>query len=119
MELRIKDIRYSQNSINDYFGCGRTFGGLCSDLLSGRVTVESLPRISVVQHEGNWMAIEGNRRLFVLKRLHAHGKLGRDTIPVNIGFHGKNITATDGLSIEVRGNPYMVFLLDTIIKGYY
>ena len=119
MNLRIEDIRYSQDSINAYFGYGRSFESLCRDLLSGTVTVDSLPRISVVQHDGNWMAIEGNRRLFVLKRLHAHGKLGRDTIPVNIGFHGKKITATDGLSIEVRGNPYMVFLLDTIIKGYY
>ena len=118
MNLRIEDIRYSQDSINAYFGYGRSFESLCRDLLSGTVTVDSLPRISVVQHDGNWMAIDGNRRLFVLKRLHANGRLGRDTIPVDIGFLGKQITATDGLSIEVRGSPLMEDLLDEFINEF-
>ena len=117
MNLRIEDIRYSQNSISDCFGDGRSFVSLCRDLLSGRVTVNSLPRISVIHHDGNWMAIDGNRRLFVLKRLHDNGRLGRDTIPVQMGYLGKHITATDGLSVEIRGNPSIEFELDAIIFG--
>ena len=71
LQLRPSDIRYSQDSINIYFreeGSG-TILDLFEKIINGEINVSFLPRIQVADYDGNWMAFEGNRRLFVYRVL--------------------------------------------------
>ena len=69
LQLRPSDIRYSQDSIS--FKLRDEDNGTILDLfekiINGEITVSFLPRIQVADYDGNWMAFDGNRRLFVFK----------------------------------------------------
>ena len=47
------------------------------------MTVESLERIIVVRQDREYIVVDGNRRLFVLKMLDERNRLGSDKIPVS------------------------------------
>ena len=106
MQLHVDNIKFSQNSIHCSFG-HISFQQMCRDIIRGTETVDSLPKISVIKWNGDWYAMDGNRRLFVYKILHSKGRLGSGYIPVVEGFKGKDITAVEGKELEVRGNPTM------------
>ena len=69
LQLRPSDIRYSQDSISIYFrdDSSGTILDLFEKIINGEINVSFLPRIQVADYDGNWMAFEGNRRLFVFK----------------------------------------------------
>ena len=69
MQLKPSEIRYSQDSISMYFtdSDNGSILDLFEKLITGEMAVSSLRPIAVAQHDGNWMAFYGNRRLFVLK----------------------------------------------------
>ena len=69
MQLKPSEIRYSQDSISMYFtdSDNGSILDLFEKLITGEMTVSNLRPIAVAQHDGNWMAFYGNRRLFVLK----------------------------------------------------
>ena len=68
-KLKPSEIRYSQDSINFYFrdDSNGTILDLCEKIINGEINVSFLPRIQVANYNGNWMAFDGNRRLFVFK----------------------------------------------------
>ena len=69
LELKPSEIRYSQDSISFYFrdDSNGTILDLFEKIISGEINVSFLPRIQVADYDGNWMAFEGNRRLFIFK----------------------------------------------------
>ena len=116
MEMHIDEIEYSQDSIGDRFSDGTPLTELCEDILEGTVSVYSLSRICVAERDGEWFAMDGNRRLFVLKKLYARGKID-GMVPVKLGYIGKPITAIPGVDIEVRGDLDLEDELDALIDG--
>ena len=69
MLLKPSKIRYSQDSISIDFSNSDNGSilDLFEKLITGELAVSSLPLVQVAQYEGQWMAFEGNRRLFVFK----------------------------------------------------
>ena len=118
MKLSINDIHYSQDTVRDCFRDGRWLSELCEDLLSKKVTVESLPRIPVYKQGDKWFAMDGNRRLFVLKKLHARGKLDSDVIPVTLGYKGKVIQQPLGGKVSIRGDVTIETVIDNMIRDF-
>ena len=118
MKLPIKNIHYSQDNIRDCFSDGSWLSELCEDFLSKKVTLESLARIPVAQKDGKWYAMDGNRRLFVLKKLHARGKLATDEIPVTQGFIGRQIKSRSDGNISIRGDASIATVIDNMISDF-
>ena len=69
MQLKPSEIRYSQDSISIDFSNSDNGSilDLFEKLITGELAVSSLPLVQVAHYDGQWMAFEGNRRLFVFK----------------------------------------------------
>ena len=118
MRLMIDDVNFSQLSINECFKDKRWISQLVEDFLTGRVTLQTLPRIPVVFCDGKWFAIDGNRRLFVLKKLHERGLLGTDEIPVKRGRLGRRISYYTNGYVRVRHGGWMAKEIDAMINDF-
>ena len=94
----------------------------CSAALSQRyrnVSVTSLRQIEVARVEGQWVAVNGNRRLYVLKKLLSRGKLNSPLIPVKElpGTGDRDIAPTTLNNLRVRRGRNMWKELDDVIDG--
>ncbi|KAH3858257.1 hypothetical protein DPMN_100877 [Dreissena polymorpha] len=72
----------------------------------GRTAIYSIPTITVVKRNGQWVTAE-NRRLWVFRQLEELGKC--TFIDVNAGYSipAAKLTLTyGGVTVRVRGNPY-------------
>ncbi|KAK3576013.1 hypothetical protein CHS0354_014855 [Potamilus streckersoni] len=77
-ELRPSEIRYSQSTISTVFDrrCQhprKPIEDTLENICEGRQTIDSIPSITVCQHNGQWYTID-NRRLWVFKHPEALGK---------------------------------------------
>ena len=115
--VKIDNIIFGQDNIGKRFKDRRGLHELCQDLLSGKVTLADLPLISVSidGHRGQWHAIDGNRRLYVLKKLHAKGRLESSTIQVKPTKPFREMTPTIMDKLVVRGKRNMGAIIDRII----
>lgn len=108
--MRPSDVRYSQDSINNFFDAkcvhwSDRIGDTLDDLYYGRTTVWFIPKITVVWIDGHWFSAD-NRRLWIFKQLEKLGKC--EKIPVKIGFDistEKFTTSNNGISIQLRDSP--------------
>ena len=80
--LRPSDIRFTQDSIGSRFTDGSYISNTFHDLLFGLKSTDDIDDIEVVQQDGVWWAITGNRRLYVYRRLQDLGVV--KTIPVRV-----------------------------------
>ena len=74
-ELNPQEIRYVQDSISSKFQCGRRVADTMNQLLSGLLSIHSIPTIRVFQWNGHWYS-QDNRRLWAFK------KAGLKSVPV-------------------------------------
>lgn len=104
MELKPRNIRYSQDSIADTFADHTPLTSTFARLLAGQLSPGDLPSIECILRDGNWYAASGNRRLYLYKKLEELGQL--EKIFVSRTFHCKRGFSTDcdGLSIKCRGS---------------
>ncbi|KAK3612470.1 hypothetical protein CHS0354_032086 [Potamilus streckersoni] len=108
--LQPSHIRYSQDSINNYFDSKSIhsnirIGETLDDLCEGRCRIEDIENISVVKKDGMWFTAD-NRRLWVFRNLERLGKCTK--IPVYVTNYIPNhkfTTDNDGESVFVRRNP--------------
>ena len=97
------DIIYSQNSIAPRFQDGEHLLFTFAMLVQGKETPQSLPPIEVryMKSWESYIAFEGNRRLFLYKKLEEEGLI--DKIPV-VEFKGwKKQTSRCSDCITLRG----------------
>ena len=110
MMLRPSDIYFSQDSINNVFDkrCPhrfKTVGETLDDLCEGRISVNGIPTISVMNKGGKWFTGD-NRRLWVFRQLERLGKCTAIRVDVtNYIPSNKFTTFNGGTSVTVRRNP--------------
>lgn len=65
--LKVSDIRWSQDCIKTHFTDGNSLVDVVQDLMDSPGLLKRLPSMEVLQVGGKWFAVNGNRRLWVLK----------------------------------------------------
>ena len=115
--VKLDNIIFGQDNIGKRFKDRRGLHELCQDLLSGEVTLADFATISVSSDgpRGQWHAIDGNRRLYVLKKLHAKGRLESSTIQVKPTKPFREMTPTTMDKLVVRGRRNVGEKIDCII----
>eukprot|EP00438_Fugacium_kawagutii_P009901 Skav216394 [mRNA] locus=scaffold457:187701:188795:+ [translate_table: standard] len=102
--LSPEEIYFSHDSISCHFKCGRHIEDTYQELLDGYTDVSIIPRMTVTYVDGEWFAWDGNRRLYVFKKLAMAGKL--NWIEVNVTDErmprSRFTTQFRGRCIEVR-----------------
>ena len=100
--LPLGDIYYSQDSVARHFQDGRALTDLEEGLRLGTTSIQRVPTITVVDHDGRWFSVD-NRRLLVFKRVYTDSTV----IPVLVGQHDQEFrrkftTKNNGEAITVR-----------------
>ena len=117
--MSIDKIIFGQTNIGRKFYNGKDLTQLCSDMIRGKIRVTSLSQIQVACVGGQWLAVGGNRRLYVFKKLHSRGKLRSSKIPVKLSTRigERKIIPTTLDKLWVRKNKKMWKELDDVIDG--
>src|SRR6218665_1568340 len=103
LTLTPSEIRYSQDSISNKFSDGNLLTSTFAKLISGQLSVTSLPTLECVLKNGNWYAASGNRRLFLYKKLQEAKVLSSITVLQSSNSGGRNFsTNCSGVNIHVR-----------------
>lgn len=75
LEIDPECIRFTHARIRPFFtGCGRRIEDTLADIIEGKISVNDLPKITVILNEGTYFSLN-NRRLYVLKELRCKGLL--------------------------------------------
>ena len=75
IEIDPECIRFTHARIRPFFtGCGRRIEDTLTDIIEGKITINELPKITVILNEGTYFSLN-NRRLYVLKELRCKGLL--------------------------------------------
>ena len=61
------DVRFIRATIGEWFQDFRKVTDLLTDLLQGKIRIQDVEPIHCVEKDGEYWAIDGNRRLFVYK----------------------------------------------------
>src|SRR6218665_2837461 len=105
LTLSPSDIRYSQDSISNKFSDGNLLTSTFAKLISGQLSVTSLPTLECVSKDGYWYAASGNRRLFLYKKLQEAGALSSITVLKKHSFGRRNFTTKcSGVYVRCRGS---------------
>lgn len=119
LRLNPADIRYGQSSIRGTFSDRTSLLSTMKQLLSRQITPENLPEIEVVFYKNNFYVTNGNRRLFLFK------KLARDGLPSEIPVllsstkvPGKITTKNDGRFIKIRGRQELDAEINSMIEKH-
>jgi len=70
--LKVSEIRWSQDCIKTVFKDGRALVGVVQELIASPELLKQLPSMEVLQVGDKWFAVNGNRRLWVLKEYARH-----------------------------------------------
>ncbi|CAK0887692.1 unnamed protein product [Prorocentrum cordatum] len=109
MRLLVDNVWWSHDTIKVRFRDGRLLVDTLRQLLDGELEVDELPPFDVWEHEGQWHAITGNRRLWVLKefskarttRLHVRvNRLDPQSVPCKRKVKRMWTTRTQGKSVQ-------------------
>lgn len=77
-------IRFTHARIRPFFtGCGYRIEETLADIIGGKMSVNDLPKITVILNEGTYFSLN-NRRLYVLKELRSKGLLKGNTIGARV-----------------------------------
>jgi hypothetical protein len=104
-EINPHEVRFSQDSVSNNFSDGHTIEQTASALRSGSLSRHDLPKIRLVEHEGNLFTLD-NRRLVAFQQANL------DSVPYRMAtgkeiakeFTRKNkfTTVTNGIGILIR-----------------
>ncbi|XP_048738638.1 uncharacterized protein LOC125653297 [Ostrea edulis] len=112
--MRPSEIRFSHDSIQSAFRDGRSLETTYREVLWDKITVDALPTMEVMQYNGHWFVVRGNRRLFLLKNLEKHNYLTSVKMlrkPYDEGiFYRQFTTPNMGKSVKIRGDHFSPFL---------
>eukprot|EP01084_Bolivina_argentea_P247627 414262_1 len=101
--LNVKDIRYSQDTISDTFGDGKSLKRTIDTLKSGKIKPENIKQIRVGRYNGHYTTID-NRRLYCFKQ--SNIKKIKVKYIHDIGnlpdFRDKYTSNNGGTSIKIR-----------------
>ena len=84
MQLRPSNVRFTQDSIGCRFTDEKRLTDTFRELLYGSITPDDIENIEVVQYDGVWWALTGNRRLYLYRRLQDLGVV--EYISVRVRF---------------------------------
>jgi hypothetical protein len=77
-------IRFTHARIRPYFtGCGRRVEDTLADIIAGKMSINDLPKITVILNQGTYFSLN-NRRLYVLKDLRLRGLLPGNVIGARV-----------------------------------
>lgn len=77
-------VRFTHSRIRPFFsGCGRRIIDTLDDLRTGRMSIEELPVITIIDNQGSFFSLN-NRRLYVLKALRKADMLRNNVVKVRI-----------------------------------
>lgn len=86
IEIDPSSIYFTHARIRPFFtGCGRRVEETLTDISEGRLSIDSLPKITVISNNGSFFSLN-NRRLFVLKHLRARGILTVITARIKVAL---------------------------------
>ena len=80
--LKPKEIRFTQDSVASRFRDGMYLSDTFEQILYRRITPDDIEAIQVVEENGVWLALTGNRRLYIYRKLENLGIIS--TVPVVI-----------------------------------
>ena len=84
IEIDPQCIRFTHARIRPFFtGCGRRIEDTLADIIEGKMSVNELPKITVILNEGTYFSLN-NRRLYVLKELRCKGLLKGNVIKARL-----------------------------------
>lgn len=102
LEISPSEIRYSQDTMRSRFRNGNPIEETLINLLSGKITVDDIPRISVAEKDGKYYSMD-NRRLYVFKRFEEEKVTKIKIKCIETGMDpGKFTTTNDGTSIRIN-----------------
>lgn len=79
-----ESVRFTHARIRPFFtGCGRRVEDTLTDIISGKMSVNDLPKITVISNDGAYFSLN-NRRLYVLKELRLRGLLPGNVISARV-----------------------------------
>src|SRR6218665_160632 len=117
LTLSPSEIRYSQNSISHKFSDGNLLTSTFAKLISGQLSVTSLPPLKCVLKDGNWYATSGNRRLFLYRMLQEAGVLSSITVSKKNRFGRRSFTTTcNGERVRCRWAMLQCKIQDIIME---
>jgi len=91
------NIRFTQDSIGGQFTDGRKLEDTFKELLYGRLSVDEIESIEVINQDSSWWATMGNRRLYIYQKLRRLGIISSIPVthmhwtPVNSANEGQTI----------------------------
>lgn len=106
IELQPSEILFSQKSIKHRFQDknnqpGQHIGEVLDDIVQGRVKIQSIPKIEVINEDGLWISGD-NRRLWIFKQLEHLGQVDKITVKHVKRINTKKLTGISH-SIAIRG----------------
>lgn len=97
------DIEFGQDSIKTEFADGRDVHDLMADLICAQISVDDIPPLMIKKCDGKWFCMEGNRRLFVLKKLDQYNMC--DPVRCMLYQGDKGRSYREGRPLKIRGDP--------------
>eukprot|EP00928_Gymnodinium_smaydae_P071651 TRINITY_DN55187_c0_g1_i1.p1 TRINITY_DN55187_c0_g1~~TRINITY_DN55187_c0_g1_i1.p1 ORF type:complete len:395 (+),score=54.70 TRINITY_DN55187_c0_g1_i1:22-1206(+) len=111
MTLRVSpsSVFFSQDSISEWFSCGRHIADTLADLVHGAIAVTSIPPLTVFSQSGKLWVRHGNRRLWIYRRLHDLGFCNEIRVSVTkTACPARRFTTSNGgASVQVRRWSYV------------
>lgn len=93
-------IRFMHSKIRPVFSDGKSVQQTLDDILAGKVKVEDLPQIVIIQQDENLYYSMNNRRLWVLKKLREKGALKDNKVLVRVRPQPETRRLKDKFSID-------------------
>eukprot|EP00438_Fugacium_kawagutii_P031826 Skav208569 [mRNA] locus=scaffold177:142946:143926:+ [translate_table: standard] len=111
MKLSPDEIYFSHDSISSLFKCKRRIEDTYKELRDGDTNISAIPKMTVSDVDGEWFAWDGNRRLWVFKKLAMEGKIQKIKVYVTDEPIPRRYFTTkcDGRAIKVRGRSDLAF----------
>ncbi|KAL3848439.1 hypothetical protein ACJMK2_019296 [Sinanodonta woodiana] len=121
-EMRPSQLRFTHDSISCRFKDGGTMEEMFRQLLNGEISLKKIRSLVAMEFQGYWFVVRGNRRLYVMKKLEEIGKIStvsvlKQTFDQQV-FNKQFSTRNMGLSLKVRGDPYMEQKLNRLVSEW-
>ncbi|CAG2219457.1 unnamed protein product [Mytilus edulis] len=100
MNLRPSEIYFTQSSISSIFGRrtshrSKEIGDTLDDLAEGRISIRSIPKISVMKENGKWWTAD-NRRLWIFRYLEKLKKCTEIPVAIIFSIDSRKRSSTNG-----------------------
>lgn len=120
LNLRPSVIRYSHDSIGCKFSNGLPLTSVFAHLISGSLEVADLPRVHVLNINGHFWAVTGNRRLYLYRMLEEVGVVETISVtkssvsPTSKAFKKQFTNGCGGMEISCRQNSLRPSLVEIV-----